>query len=498
MKRTLKIPWAIFRLLYLMVVLGGLAACDRGRRAETIDAPICAIEAARVAAESDPLFQEEECWVRSDWWNLFNDAQLTEFIRLAYERNPTLQTAYAKILMAAANADKARSSLLPYIFLGGDFSRQKLSKTGVIPFGETKVDVPLVPGFGIPVYFSLYESQLNLTYEFDLWGKNRNTLRAAIGEMRANVADLAFAQLQLGIAIAEIYFHLQIDYKRQAIAKELLRNRSQYAELVAKRKVEGLDPAQLLNTRKVNVASSTQGLLQIQGDIAVSEYQLKTYLAGDFEEDISDTGIIECPLPKVPLPKELPLHLLSHRPDIRAKLWLIESAGRQIEVAKAGFYPDFNISAFFGFQTIHFHELFRWASSYFNVNPAFTLPIFDAGRLLANLRGSEVNYDLAIFDYNNLVLNAAKEVLDGIVVLRNNRDQLSAYEQQLKFNRDNLKLVSLRVANNLSSTLDYLTSEESALLAQDQEIVALGNTIQAILELIKALGGGYDARCWNE
>jgi outer membrane protein TolC len=215
------------------------------------------------------------------------------------------------------------------------------------------------------------------------------------------------------------------------------------------------------------------------------------YMAGNFDETIQQ--ISQQPLPKIPLPQDLPLHLISKRPDITAQLWLIESAGRQIEVAKAGFYPDFNLTAFFGFQTIHFAELFKWPSTFFNVNPAVSLPIFDGGRLIANLHSSEINYAIAILDYNNLIINTTKEVLDAISIVRNTHQRLSEYERKFAYQSEMYRLTNLRISHSLDNSLNGLVSEENMLVSQDQEVIALERTIQAILRLIKSIGGGYES-----
>ena len=472
-----------------IIMSGAVSSCSWGKRALPIDFPCTALETARQETSSNLLIDSEE-WVPNEWWKLFYDEQLTQFILTAFVKNPTLQAAQARILLAIANADRVRSALYPYLVGSADVSIQKLSKTGVVPFGTTSI--PNAPSSEIPAYFRLYETQLNLTYDFDIWGKNRNTLRAALGEVQANIADEAFSRLQLGISVAQVYYQLQIDYKLQQIAQTLVTNREAYLSLIRDRVRDSLDNALTLLTAETNLVLARQTLLQIQGEIAVYEYQLKTFLAEDFEEAIYAINVVDQPLPIVPFPCALPLHLIAHRPDIIAQLWLIGSAGRQIEVAKAGFYPDFNISALIGFQTIHFRELFKWPSVYYNIDPAISLPIFDGGRLLANLHGSEVNYDLAIFQYNSLVLNAVKEVLDGIAVLTNAELQLKQYEEALEYQTQILQLTSLRMAHSLDSNLDYLNNEANLLNARNEEVIAFGNTLQAILSLIKALGGGYD------
>lgn len=485
------------QLIAIPIIIALAGGCSSSQRTQPLDLPVETIGQAAQEAVENPIFTPVEK-VPDDWWRLFNDAQLNGFIETALERNPTLQTAQAKILAASYTADRLRAVLYPSLTWAADVSRQKLSKTGVIPFQSNPAgpptQVPATPGStgGIPVYFSLYETELQLAYEFDFWKKNRNTLRAALGQVQTNIAEEAFARLRLAIAVAQTYFELQTDYKREEVANALARNKTEYRDMVLKRIHANLDNDIALMSAESSLADAQRALLQIQGDIAVREDQLKAYLAGNFDEEIFNTHVIDQPLPQVPLPKDLPLHLISQRPDIIAQLWLIESAGRQIEVAKAGFYPDFNLTAFYGYQTIHFREWFKWPSSYFNVDPAVSLPIFDGGRLLANLRGSEINYDLAILQYNELVLQAAQETLDGIAVLRNAASQLQEYVHKLRFQTDAYELTSQRVTHNLNNILDKLTSEGNVLAARDQEIVGMGNTIQAILALIKALGGGYD------
>ncbi len=473
--------------------------CKSGYRAEPIDPPSAAIEAAVQSTEGDPLFASTD-HLPQDWWAIFQDDQLSEFIQTALTNNPTLQAAEARTMAAVFNAQRLRSVLYPSLFLGADISRQKLSETGVVPFNVkppvTATPFPSMGGSkGIPVYFTQYETEFKLNYDFDIWGKNRNTWRAALSEVQSKLADEAFSRLQLSINVAKVYFQLQVDYKRQQIAQENVENMQGILDYYQRRVEANVDNGLSLNAAGLYLASAKQALIKIQGDIAVNEYQLKTYLAGKFDEEVGDINIAEQPLPQVPLPEDIPLHLISRRPDIVAQLWMIESAGKQIEVAQAGFYPDFNLVALFGFQTIHLHELFRWPSAFFNVDPAISLPIFDGGRLLANLRGSEVNYDLAIFKYNELVLNAAREVLDGIAVLRNNAQQRVEFAKAVVYQENLLHLNKLRVSGNLSSSIISLTSLENVYIARDQDVVALGNTVQAMLNLVKALGGGYDQRC---
>ena len=491
----------LLSLTCIMTVLLACSGCSSGRRVQPLEFPYGALDKAVEETNEDPIF-DNSTNIPLEWWTLFDDCQLTEFIRIAFDRNPTLQQAQANIALAESDAAKLRSILFPHLLWGADVSRQKFSETGIIPFhlippgmgGVAPVPFPATGGINaIPVYFTQYETQLNFTYDFDIWGKNRQMWQAAIGEIQSKRADEVFARLQLGIAVAQVYFRLQFEYQRQEIAQMQVNSRTSYLDLVQKRLQGNLDNILQVQSAEISVAQAKQFLLVVQNNIAVHEHQLKTYLAGSFNEEFDHIQIMQKPMPKVSLPENLPLHLLAYRPDIMAQLWLIQSAGHQIESAKAGFYPDISLAAVFGYQTLHLDKLFLWKSSNFNVDPAISLPIFDGGRLAANLRGSEVNYDLAILEYNKLILNATREVLDGISILRNSELQYQEFRKMTEFQNKIAKFTELRTTGHLNSDLDTLSTTSSVLTAREQEVTALGNTIQAMLSLIKALGGGYDA-----
>lgn len=471
----------------LLLFLGIISSsCSSNCLIDPIEPPQEALEEASSGfQEGDPL--------PNAWWTIFNDTQLTGWIEQALDQNPTLQMAAEQIRAASLVADRVKSALYPYIWLGADVSRQKLSTTGVLPFksgpNTPVISAPTTPA--IPEYFTLYETELNLTYEFDFWNKNRNRFRAALSEMQAKQADFDLASLELSVAIAETYFDLQIDYARKEIAERFVRNREAFLDLVKERVAGHIDTEITEESAASDLTDARKIVLEAEGEIAVLQYKLLAYLAGNFKEEILPIEVQ--PIPIIAVPENLPLHLIANRPDIASQLWLIRSADRQIEIAEAEFYPDFNLSAFLGFQTIHFTELFKWpASVFFNVDPAMTLPIFDAGKRMANLRESEVNYNLAVLKYNELVINAAKEVLTALAVLQNQTLRLEENEKKLNQQQTLDRLTSLKLEHSLANGLDELISEANVLKAEDQWVVAKGRVIRALLELIYSLGGGYD------
>lgn len=480
---------------YMALVLAISTSCSSICDVKTVDLPVAALENA---ASEDTAFIN--AMMPKEWWRIFEDNQLTSFIETAFCQNPSIEQAEQRIDLAIAIAENRQSSFFPYIYFGADVSRQKLSKTGVIPFStgpsgtDTPViDVPAISGQNlIPAYFTLYETELNLSYEFDFWKKNRNAFAAACGRVQAKIADYYFSKLALGIAVAKTYFALQTDLARLANAKQLMENRQAYVDLIKSRIEANIDTDLSLQSAEFYLSDSKDLALQLEGSMLVHKYQLQALIAGDFQEEIFVASSL---LPQVPLPRNLPLHLLSGRADIISKLWQIQSYGYEVEIAKAGFYPDFNLAAFFGFQTIHLPELLKWPSTFFNVDPAVTLPIFDGGRLMANLDSSKINYNIAILEYNRLVIDAAKEVLEGIAVLKNSWQHFFEMRKKADLQKHYNELISLKAAHSLASGLDELTSQGNWYLSYDQKLEAEGRTLQAMIELIQALGGGYENEC---
>lgn len=481
--------------------------CSSSTSAVPHDVPTIALTNAIASVnENCPIDTTTDERLSNEWWKLFHDDQLSRLIESGIQQNPTLEIAQANIRHAMTAIGHAKAPLYPHLLWGADVSRQKLSETGLLPFNTHPTGLP--PGAGtplvatagkndIPVYFTQTETEFSLTYEFDFWGKHMNTVRAAISQLEARRADEAFSLLQLSTAIAATYFDLQTNYKRLTIYTDFIKQKEAYLNVIKKRIDANIDTAFSLIAAESELANATEQRLEIEQNIITNDNLIKMYLAGDFNEIITEVPREFSSIGRIPLPSDLPLNLIAQRPEIASQLWLIESATKEIKVAKAGFYPNFNLMALFGYQTIHPGKLFNWPSVYYNIDPAVSLPIFDGGTLISNLRTSEINYDLAILKYNELILKATREVLDGISILCYSKKKEEEYRKIVNDREKLFKLTSLRTAHNLGSILDIIKTEEDLLLALDQQIIAEGATIQAMLSLIKALGGGYQT-CLTE
>lgn len=465
------------------------SACESCRtRACPIEVPDIALE---LEVEDTSRFTTLET-LSPDWWKMFQDDQLTWLIVTALEQNPSLLAARDKVYRAAYTADFEKSYLYPHFGLEADLQRQKLSETGVIPFQSGPIGNPSSVPIGpqIPVWYTLYETSINFSYEIDLWGKRRKAFCAALDVMHAREADEAFRRLSLSVLMAKSYFQLQIAYRREAIQQQLQVNLQKRFDLVKQKKANRLADESTILEAENALLQVEENVISLKKEIQMTKNLILSLLAGDFTEAIEPWCLED--IPEIPLPCSLPLHLLAHRPDIISQIWMIEAFSLQTEVAKAEFYPDFNLVGFIGFQTIHLRKLFESKSAYGVVEPAMTLPIFQGGALVANLRSSEVDVDLAIYQYNELVLNAVREVLDGIVQVQTSDQLQQAAKKQVEHRRNIFELMELKKTRHIASGIEVLQSEAAALLSEDHYLQAVENSLSASLELIKALGGGYE------
>lgn len=487
--------------LFIFLILSGCAVdyCAYPR-----SLPSAAIENA-LENSSENIAYSCSDGLSETWWEIFQDAALASLIETAIENNPTLQAAVTQIQIARARSEAVGSALYPFVDLTADTTRQKLSKTGLIPGtpsaastqAQNGTSFPIPPGGLIPFYFTETEAALNFSYDLDLWGKNRNALAAAIGETQAKIADAAWAQLILSLSVAESYFKYQIDSARKRLAEAMVKNREEYLNLIQGRVKNNLDNELTLNSVEITVTDARTHLIQMKRDQEIHAIQLKAYLAGNFDEEIETVCFEQTILPPVPVPLCLPLHLISHRPDLISKLWQIESAGKEIDIAKAGFYPDVNLMGFAGYQTIHIEDWFKWESGYGAVGPALTLPIFEGGLLEAKLHGSVANYDLAILQYNAAVVNAAKETLESLTLINRSQEALKEAVRHSGVQKRSYVIRQQRLANGIDTRMDTLNSEMAYLSAKDREIVTKENVYLATLSLIKAIGGGYENPLWE-
>jgi len=416
--------------------------------------------------------------VAADWWRGFGDAQLNALVDRAVAGNPSLKVAQARL--ARADAAVAGSRAADGVQINGsiDATRQLFSETSIYP-----------PPLGGSVR-TLGTAQIGGSYEFDFFGRNRAAIEAAVGSQRAVQADIEAARIVLVSNVARNYVQLGRLFEQREVAARALKQREEMLTLISQRVQGGLDTAVELRQGEGAPSEARQQIEQIDEQIALTRHALAA-LTAQAPAALDALTVSLRSVQLVAVPAALPADLLGRRADITAARWRIEAATSDMRSAKAQFYPNINLTAFIGLSSIGLNRLVNAGSEQFGIGPALHLPIFDSGRLRANLSGKAADVDAAIESYNGAVLDAVHDAADQISSLRSierQQQQQAAAQTAAEAAYD---LATQRYRAGLSAYLTVLSAESNVLSLRRQAVDLKARALDSQIALIRALGGGY-------
>jgi NodT family efflux transporter outer membrane factor (OMF) lipoprotein len=449
---------------------GGLSPSASGSDANRL-------EASRSFADI-PL--SDAAWPSADWWKRFNDPQLDALVEEALQGSPTLRAADARVRKALAVAGIANAARLPQVTGDVSVTRERLPEKGLVP-----------PSFG-GSWITQGELSANLSYDLDLWGRNRSAYESALDEAHASAVDRYGAQLFLSTSIVRAYVQLQLAYDQLDIAKALVAERERVRALTQQRTANGIDSRVELRQAEAALPEARERVIQLEETIALTRNQLAALLG-----EGPDRGLqIERPRMQssgaLALPSVLPADLIGRRPDIVASRWRVEAARKDIAVAKAEFYPNVNVIAFVGLQAIGLGNLLHAGSTIAGVSPALRLPIFEGGRLRANLAGKDADYDIAVERYNQSLADALREVVDQLASIKSVDAQRREANAGLQTAQSAYDLALLRYKEGLGNYLQVLNAESSVLTQKNLQAALDARELDISVNLARALGGGFD------
>jgi NodT family efflux transporter outer membrane factor (OMF) lipoprotein len=418
-------------------------------------------------------------WPAADWADQFGDAQLKALLEEALKGNPSIEQARARVAAAAAYSDTAKASTMPQVGATYSFTRQQYSSTALVP----------------PPYAGSWQSEnkglLSASYDLDLWGKNREALKASLSQLQASEADAEVVRLSLTSATARAYNQLARLYALRDIAQQEITQREQIDRITAGRIATGLDTQVERKTAQANLAGSRATLASIDGSILTTRYQLAALLGAGPDRGLTiarpTLGIGD----EVRLPDNLPADLVSRRPDLVAAKWRVDALTHDVKEAKAEFYPDINLSAAIGLDAFGFGRFLTAASRTASVGPAIHLPIFDGGQLRAQLKGRYADFDYAVATYNQTLVAALSEVATQLAQVRSTDEQLGDAQAAQEAARSADQLALTQYKAGLANQLTVLNADTTA-LAADQQVTNLKmDRRDQQIALATALGGGY-------
>ena len=417
-------------------------------------------------------------WPRQAWWQELSDPVLNRLIAQALEGSPTLQAASARLRRAQAVAGLAESAQWPTVDAITSNSRERFSERGLIP----------APYAGTTQ--SVNELQFDGRWELDFFGKNRDQLKAAIGELRASEAEHQAARMLLANSVARSYYNLARLLAQRELVQQRSQQRGELASLTERRVRAGLDTRVELESARGVLSENARDIASVDEQIDLARHSLAA-LIGQGPEAVNAIA------PKLPavaplaLPANLPAELLGHRADVVAARWRVESSVSSLESTRALFYPNINLRAFTGFSAIGIDQWLDSGSRHSGLGLAISLPLFDADRLRNQYRTSAAAVDNAVASYNGTLLDALRDVADQLSTLKSLDTQLSRQQAALASAERSYDLARQRYQADISDRLSVLTVETN-LIAQRRIAVDLAaRWIDSRLQLTRALGGGF-------
>jgi outer membrane protein, multidrug efflux system len=458
--------------LLVLMVLSGCAVGPDYQRPETTTIPA----AYTGVCDEWKIAVPQAHLPKDNWWEMFEDAELNRLEAEAAAANQDLKAAAARFEQARALVDVAQSGLFP--------------RLGISFLPAWQHDSANRPAGGHPGQtYDTYTVPFDLSYELDLWGRIRRTIESASAQAQASADDVESVRLFIQAEVAADYFAVRTLDADKAMILSSIEIYRKSLELVRNRRAGGmvsdLDVAQSETVLKTTEAQLPESVLQrakFQHALAV----LTGHNAPLFrlEERPLDLGLFT-------IPADLPSELLERRPDIAAAERRMASANANIGVAKAAFFPTIRFTGQSGLQSGDMGTLFNWPSRLWAVGPSLSQPLFEGGRLTANLRQAKAAYEETVAKYRGTVLAAFADVENNLAaehLLANEYEKVLAASQSA---RRQLEIANNRYSAGLVTYLDVATAEIVALGTERASVKFRGQQVVAIVALIKSLGGGW-------
>ena len=413
--------------------------------------------------------------VNLEWWKLFNDPVLVSLVNTALTENKDLLIAISRIEEARSFLVFTKADLYPRLDLRGGANRGNFTGATIV----SDPDEPVNSAFISPV----------VNWEVDFWGKFRRANESARAQLLATKFAKTTVQISLISEVVGAYFIL-LDFKeRLRVSEQTLESRDESLVIIQKRLDRGVIPEIDLNQAQVQREIAAAAVPINKRLISQTENAI-SILLGQFPQKINtDLDLYQQTIPP-DVPTGLPSTLLERRPDILEALYLIQAQNALIGVAVAERFPALSLSGALGVATNDFAQMtvegFAWS-----VGAGLAGPIFNFGQDKSRVEIEEARTEQSLYSYQNVVLNAFREVSDALVEIQTYRVQLVALKSQVKAAEKANRLSKMRYNQGFSSYLEVLDSERAQFSAQLDLSQATQEYYNSYVRLYKALGGGW-------
>jgi multidrug efflux system outer membrane protein len=426
-------------------------------------------------AGAEPVVPEE-------WWRLYRDTDLDGLIATANASNQTLRVAVARVDEARALARVAASYRFPTIAVNAAYARQRTSGNRV----STVTGLPVAAA----ATFNDWLVPIDLSYEVDVWGRVRRSLQAARAQAAATNDDLAVVRLAVQTDVAQYYYTLRLLDAQSGILTQTVASYQEQVRLVTVQVNTGLASAIVLHQAQAQL-EATQAQ---QRDVARARNDEEHALAILCGQPAPSFTVPPNPLPErnpPAVPRGWPAALLLRRPDVAEAEQNVVAANAQVGVATANLYPTVGLTGAAGFESGALQNLFTWQSALWSLAEGLAAPVFQGGRLRANLDATRAVYRQTVGAYTNQVLIAYGDVEDALTDLHALTGEVANLRSAVTASENYLRLAQVQYRNGLVDYLIVIDAERTLLTNRLAFSQAVNQQMSASIHLIKALGGGW-------
>ena len=451
-----------------------LAACAHTGSQKAPDNPYTAAQLGLAAGQTAA--------VEAQWWRQLQQPVLNQLMTQALAQAPDLRVAEARLHQAEAQWRGSRGE-------GGLQVGAGISGNGF--YLSPKPDASRIGENGSHV-FTTAAAMLQASYAFDFWGKQKNTIQAALGRRTAAALQTEQARLLLAQAVVAQYTQWQRLNEQQAVLAKRIAVNEAGQKLLAVRAQAGLIPASAVYPQQQALLQWQAAQQAVQAETARVRHSLAA-LSGQAPDALANTA--PSPLGNTPAVAvgSLKADILGQRPDIAAQRALLQSRRYSVAAAKAEFYPNIEIKGLAGFAHIDAFDLLSGNSRFAGLMPAISLPIFTSGSLQANLAAKNAQYDEQVAVYDQTVLAALQQAADAVSQYQSSRAALPLQQQAWQVAQKRAAASARRVRAGLDNGIIRLQQEDAALAAHSDYLDAAAGHQQAWNQLQAALGGGFQA-----
>lgn len=420
--------------------------------------------------------------VLAGWWKNFNDTNLDSLVAQAVRSNLDLRIAEARVREARAEHDVAAGGFWPSVGGSAGYTRNR--------YGANQF--PPLAGFGVPLDYNLYNAGFDAAWELDIFGGTRRAVEAANAGLGAAEFGQRAVLVSLLAEVARNYIETRGYQRRLAIARQNIQVETDILNLTRNRFQNGLSSdldvqqaTALLNNTTAQVPSLETGFQRSAHHLAV--------LLGRPPGALLDQMSAGKPIPAAPpvVPAGLPSDLLQRRPDVQRAERELAAATARIGAAKADLFPKFSLTGTVGLQSESTGNWFDYGSRYWSAGPTLQWDIFEAGRIRANVRVQTARQEQALDAYQQTVLTALEDAENALTAYAKEQVRRESLSRSEQANRQALELSNQLYKNGLADFLRVLDAERSLYAAQDALVQSDQMISLDLVQLYKALGGGW-------